>query len=520
LDESRDATNSVSASPLAGRRSPAANSLFDIVGFLYPLVLTIVLTPVILHFVSTEEYGIFALATVLVSFLGLMDFGMAPVAIRFLSASLATSNYAEATSVLGTGIVFFSVVGLVGAAASAVFGVLLIPRILSLSPELSDTAAFVMSVAGVGFFFSALLHPFGAILGALQRFDVATIARIVSSTMGAGASVLVLWLGFGIQGLIVVTTLQAALMLALVARGGRRLLPTVPVRPVWHPALMRKMLSFSGYSFVSNLAGSLLFQFDKFVLGAMTNVSLVTYYVVPGNLAQRLHGGVSRLVGVALPVSTDLYARAEKEALQRFYVRATRVVALVTVSLTVPVFIFSREILLEWVGPEFATTSFGTLRLLILTYAALSLTALPYYLTLGFGRPQISAAFNVLTAAINLVLILILIPRYGLIGAAAAYLASTVTVPAFIVFVERRLLEFKSSPWPSLLARLSIVATGQALTCLLLRPLITGLPQLLVVLVLSVAAAAVLAVVTGYLTPQDRATFRRLLPAHRRAEVL
>ena len=510
-----DAGNHTSPLSFARRRSPVVNALFDVIGFLYPLVLTIVLTPVILHFVSTEEYGIFALATVLVSFLGLIDFGMAPVVVRFLSASLATPDYAEARAVVGTGVLFFSLVGLIGAFAATAFGTLLVPRIFSLSSGLDDTAAFVMAIAGVGFFFTALLHPAGAIAGALQRFDVAAVARLVSTSVAAGASVLVLWLGFGVRGLIVVTALQPALMLALLVRGGRRLLPTVPLRPAWHPALLRKMLSFSAYSFISNFAGSLLFQLDKFLLGALANVSLVTYYVVPANLAQRLHGGIRRLVGIALPVSTDLHTRGEAEALRRFYVRATRVVALVTVSFAVPAFLFAREILLEWVGPSFATTSFGTMRLLILTYVALSLAVLPYYLTLAFGRPQVSAAFNVVAAAINIVLIVILIPPYGIIGAAVAYLAATVTVPFLIVFVEHRMLELRPSPWPALLGRLAIIGAGQAVACLLLRPLADGLPQLLGVLGLCVAVAPLLALATGYLTPEDRATIRRLAPVQR-----
>jgi O-antigen/teichoic acid export membrane protein len=501
---------------LEKRRSPAANSLFDVIGFVYTLALTIVLTPVILHYIGTEQYGLFALATVLVSFLGLIDFGMTPVVLRFLSASLATSDHAEARSVVGTGIVFFFAVGLAGGATAVASGFFLVPAILSLSPGLDDIAAFVMSVAGVGFFFSMLQRPVAAIAGALQRYDVLATARIVSTSVGAGASVLVLWLGFGLKGLMVVTALQSALTMTILAWSRRRLLPTVPLRPAWHPALLKSMLSFSGYSFVSNLAGSLLFHVDKFLLGALTNVSIVSYYVVPGNLARRLLTGVTRLVGITLPVSTDLHTRGEKEALDRFYVRATRVVALVTVSFALPAFILSREILLEWVGSEFAATSFGTLRLLILTFAALSLAALPYYLTHGFGRPQVSAAFNVVTALINLVLIVILIPSYGLVGAAVAYLASTATVPFLIVFVERRMLELQSSPWPSLLARLSIVAGGQTATCLLLRPFADGLPQLLGVLGLCVVVAPVLALATGYITPQDRATIRRLVPAAQR----
>jgi O-antigen/teichoic acid export membrane protein len=237
--------------------------------------------------------------------------------------------------------------------------------------------------------------------------------------------------------------------------------------------------------------------------------------VVPANLAQRLHLGVARLVTVALPISTDLHARGEKEELRRFYIRATRATALVIVSFAVPAFIFSEDILREWVGSSFAAESSGALQILVLTYAGLSLSVLPYYVTLGLEKPQISALFNVVAAIINLALIFILIPPYGVIGAAVAYLVSTVTVPGLILYVDRRLIEFDASPWPALLARLAPVAAGQSGICLLLRPLSAGLPELLGLLLLSIATAPALALVTGYLTQQDRTTIRRLMPVGR-----
>ena len=494
-----------------------ANALQGVVSFLYPVALTIVLTPVILHFIGAEQYGIFALATVFVGFLGLIDFGMTPVMIRFLSASLATSNYREARSVLGVGYLFFGAVGLIGVAL-AVAGGQLIPRILSLSPDLHATATFVISVAGVGFFFTALLSPVGSIPGALQRFDAATFANLISTTLGAGAAVVVLSLGWGVRALIVVTVLQPALVLLLIWRSNRRLIPDLAVRPSYDGPLLRKMISFSTYSFVSNTAGVILFQIDKFVLGALANVSLVTYYVVPGNVAQRLHTGVSRLTAVALPVSADLHARGERKALNDFYVRATRATLLVIVTLVVPVFIFSRQLLHEWVGEDFATTSFGALRLLLLTYAALALTALPYYFALGIGRPRILAVFNVVSALVNVALIVVLIPRYGLIGAAIAYFASTLAVPVLILYIERRLLELERSPWPSLAVRLGLVVAGQIGCCLLLRPLAIGLAPVIGLVLLGAAIGPVLALLTGYLTQEDRVTLLRLVRTRLRTQ--
>ena len=510
LPESSDPNRSPEPPLRHRRRSPVGNALQTMVTFLYPVALTIVLTPVILHYIGVEQYGIFAIATVFVGFLGLINIGMGPVVQRFLAASWATSDLREARSVLGVGYLFFSMVGATGLALALVGGQFL-PRILSLSPGLHGTATFVISVAGVGFFFSAFVNPAGAIPGALQRFDSLTFASLTSTTASGAGSVAVLSLGWGLRGLIVVTALRPALMLMLLARSNKRLMPNLPIRPSYNGPLLRKMLSFSAYSFISNVAGLILFQVDKFVLGALANVSLVTYYVIPGNVTQRLHAGVSELTSVALSVSADLHAREERRALNDFYVRALRAIALVIVSLVVPAFVFSRELLREWVGEAFAVTSFGTMRLLLLTYALLALTALPYYVTLGIGRPRILAAFNVVMALINVVLIVILIPPYGLIGAAAAYLASVVPVPLLILYIERRVLELERSPWPPLIARLAPVAAGQAACCLLLRPLAVGVPEVIGLLLLGAAIAPALALVTGYFTPQDRATLRRLV---------
>ncbi len=491
------------------RRSPAANALQVTIVSIYPVVLTLVLTPVILHYIGAAQYGIYALAMVFVSFVGLIDIGMGPAVVRFLSASLATSDYEEARLVLGVGAVLFSAVGLLGAVLAFVGGHLL-PHFFSLSPDLRGTATFVISVAGVGFFFDSLRAPFASLPGALQRFDSITYASLIATTTGAVATVVVLALGWGVRGLIIVATLQSALTLVLIARSNRRLMPSLPIHPIFDRLLLKKMVSFSAYSFVSNTASVVLFQMDKFVLGVLTSVSLVTYYVVPGNVAQRLHVTASSLAAVALAVSADLSARRDRTALNAFYVRATRTITLVIVSLAVPAFVLARQLMLEWVGPTFASTSFGTLRLLLLTYAALALTALPYYIVLGIGQPRIMAAFNVVAAALNLGLIVILVPRYGLIGAAIAYCASTVTVPLLIYYVERRLLELDRSPWPSLALRLCPVVAGQAVCCLLLRPLATGLGQVIGIALLGIAAGPTFAWTMGYLTPEDRRTVTRL----------
>ena len=44
----------------------ARNAIFNVLGFFYPVVLTIVMTPIVLHYIGTEGYGIYVLASVFV----------------------------------------------------------------------------------------------------------------------------------------------------------------------------------------------------------------------------------------------------------------------------------------------------------------------------------------------------------------------------------------------------------------------------------------------------------------------
>lgn len=489
----------------------ARNALFNLVGFLYLTVLTIVITPVFLHYIGTEAYGIYALAAVFLGLLGVLESGLGLAVMKYVPEHIARRENDAVVRLVRAGLAFYGLIGIVGAVASTAIGIFFVQSLFDVSPELASDARLAFVLAGVAFLLTMLTSIFGAVLGSLQRFDLATKAGITATTGATAVSVVLLMLGLGLTAVMVSVVLRPMFGLVLFARAARRSLPGLPVTPKWHVGMLRRLISFSAYAFIGNISGLVLFQLDKVALGVFSSAALVTFYVVPGALAQRLHSVAASLTSVALPTASDLLARGDRQRVQVLYGRATWLTALSLVSVGTPAVVFASDILEHWVGAPFAEKSTETLQILIATYFVLGLAALPYYVSLAAGCPRLPALFNVATAGINVGAIVLLIPRYGIVGAAVAYLISTLPVPVFIWYVERRVLELSHGPWRGIVGRLTIAVVAQLAACLALRPFADNLVSTIGLVLLSVLVSPAVLYGFGFIEAEDKALLGRVL---------
>jgi O-antigen/teichoic acid export membrane protein len=489
----------------------ARNSAYALVGFLYPTILTIVVTPIFIHYLGATRYGIYALSGVLFSFISLLDFGVAPTLLKFVSEYAARGELAKLNETVAASLLFYAAIGVVGLITSWTIAVFFVGDLFHLSGDLASTAEFVLLVSGVSFLISMLLSGLSSVPAGLQRFDLLTILGIAIQTPAAIANIVVLHLGFGLRGVTVVGAVAPAVGLIVFAMLNRRLLPGFRPVPRWNPELLRRVFSFSAWAFVANLAGTILFQLDKIFVGTLGSVRSVTFYAVPGNVAQRLHTAAASLSVVVLPMASDLMARGETERVKELYRRGARFVALFVCSVGIPLFVFAHEILRYWLGSTFAANSTGVLRLLVLTYAILALTAVPYYVVMAAGKPRIAAIYGLAAAALNIILIVALIPPFGIVGAAVAYLASTVAAVPFIWYTERRILGIERSDWLSVAAQLAVPSLAQAGACVVLMTLVTSLWTLLIALCVATPILSVVFYSFGFGDPEDRALIARLV---------
>jgi O-antigen/teichoic acid export membrane protein len=242
----------------------------------------------------------------------------------------------------------------------------------------------------------------------------------------------------------------------------------------------------------------------------VSGVAVVTFYVVPGALAARLHAAAGSITSVALPTASELFSRGDLRRVQVLYQRATWLTALFLVSVGTPALVFAPNILEHWVGSVFKEKSTEALQILIATYFVLGLSAVAYWITMAAGRPRSTAVFNFASASLNVGAIFLLVPSYGVVGAAFAYLISVITVPGFIWYVERRVLELARSPWPRIAWRLTIGVVAQVAACLALRPFAENIISTIGLVLLCILVAPAVLYGFGFIEADDKALLGRV----------
>lgn len=495
------------------------NGLYSLAGFAYPALLGFFVTPILLHHLGVGRYGVLALAGAFVSFLSVFDLGMSSALVRFVAGAVAEGDLTRARRYVSAGLVCLCAVGSAGFLVSIGFGAAA-PHVVKLAGLGRGTVWALFGLAGIAFVFAMVMNAFVAVPEAAQRYRAATMAKVALVSVGAAAAVGAVFLHLGVIGVMAATVIETIAGVLLFARVARRTLRGTHLltRPARQDVV--KMFAFSRFVFGFNIAGFALLQADKFLIGALGSVGLVAYYAVAGSVAQQLQAAAARLVAVMLPLTTELRTLGQEARLRRVYIRTTRATALAVASIAVPVVILAPGILRAWIGDPFAAHASTALRLLVVTYSLLSLTAIPYYISLGMDHPRIPLVVTAASAAIDLALVVAFVPRWGVTGAAAAYLCSQLTAPAWIVYVERRLVRVSSRHWGPLLARLSVAITVSAVVSWELRVMVGhDLARVALVLLASIAVTPVVAIFLGYLDEADRALLVAFVSSRRRAEV-
>ena len=457
-------------------RKTAANSAFSFAAFAYTALLTAFGTPILVHHLGTEKYGVLSLALTTVAFLGVLDLGLSTSLVRFLAADLALGRLRDVNRLVGGTVVAYALLGLAGTGVAVGFGFGLAHRFFGYSSDIQGLATLTFALVGAGFFFTLTGRAFGSAIAATQRLDVTAAARALVATVTWGGGIAAVYAGNGLGGVAFAIAVAPAVALVFLVVASLRVVPEFAPKPHVELRILAPTFQFGLWIFLASTSGFLLFQFDRFVLGALKNVSAVAYYAVPGNVAAYLYAAIVTLASVVIPVSSELAARGDAARLAGLYVRGTRLIVIAMLSASIPFVVFAHRILLYWIGPDFAARSTTAMRVLILTYVTLGLMVIPYNIAVGVGRPKVLAAWNIGMFLLNALLMVVLIPPFGINGAAFAYLGSVLPGLGFVVYVERRLLGSTAAAWKQLVLRLSIPVAVQTLACLLLVRAIVDLP--------------------------------------------
>lgn len=391
------------------------NTLSNSVGRVVTLGTTFVMTPYILHTLGEAAFGVWVLATVVVGYGALLDFGMGSAVIKYVADARAKDDPAAAHEVLGTATRLYAAVAVLALILGSIVASQA-DRVLQLGAAAAATAGAVLMLVTVSFAINLAGTPASATLRGLQRYDITNAITVTNALVTAGLTVLALESGGGVVAMVAVTIPVALLSQLLTVLVLRRLDPAFRLR--WSGAsrpAARRLTRFGATLSVSQVALLLQQRTSEVIIAAAMSVSAVAPYSLARRLSDLPHVVSDQFIKVLLPVASEMHATGEPEALRRLYLVSTRITLSLMLPLALCAGFLAGDLLELWVGEQYRQQAVLVVVLVIASTATTSQWPAGSVFQ-GMGRFGWFAVAALVSGVLTVILILILVRPYGLIG--------------------------------------------------------------------------------------------------------
>ena len=437
--------------------------------FAVGMVVVFLMTPYIIGQLGVETFGLWSLIFAVIGIFGLLDFGFATAAVKTVAEATGVYDEAGRNRALASLLMIYSVIGLL---SLALVMTLSAPAAGWFDLTESEHGMFlpVIWILGLAMSLNFPASLFKAALSGAGRMHIVNGVELVMLLLNAGLVYTLLEAGYGITGLAISTALtMVGSSLALVPMA-YRMLPGFSLH--WRLMSLRNirpLLAFSVYAFMANVAVLVTLRLDPVVIKLFLPLSAVALYAVAAKVSEYIFLLNKQFSNALMPLVSQLHGRGDTAAIRRIMTDGTRFLLALAVPSIGLLYYYAPEFIHLWLGGSFAESA-DLLRILLLALIPVALQLNAANILGMTGQHRFLALAMLASAALNLLLSVVLIALFGLQGAALGTLATVLLVEgAFILPRACRHSRVSAAAflgtvvWPSLPALLPMLACAIAL---------------------------------------------------------
>ena len=443
-------------------RNAASNWL----GYAVNAVVGFFLTPFVLATLGDAGYGIWALVIGLTGYYGLLDLGLRAGITQTMTLDLARKDYAALNRNASTALLVMSLCG-AGILVASLPAAWVAPRLFKIPEELVVTTRACMLIVGLSVALQFVAFPFSAAFAAAQRYDVSNLIGVSTRLLTAAASVAVLGAGLGLVGLAAATAAVNILDYAIRWRVAHRIIPELAASfRTANRASVRVLGAYSGWNVLIAASQQLVYYSGAMIIGIFMPVAAVAPFQLAGGVVQQLLGLIAPLVVVLFPAFAHLNLRDDQKAFRSVFLSVSRWLSLVALTAGVVSFLWADDFFHLWLGADYGKISDYPAvallyRILLVGAVATAGARAANQVLLALNRMGTITAISASEAAACLLACVVLVPWWGLIGAALA-----LTVPPIVV---RCVIQ------PAIVTRIAHFRLGEYVFHTFLRPTLFGM---------------------------------------------
>jgi O-antigen/teichoic acid export membrane protein len=417
----------------------AKNTILNFGGQAIPLLVGIAATPFIIHGLGTERFGILSLIWIVLVYFSLFDLGLGRATIKFFAELLGKKELEKLSALFWSSLFFNILLGMMGGIAMAAVASPLVHHVFKIPPDL-------IKEAQSSFFLLAALVPLvvatttlrGALEGG-QRFDLVNAVRIPSSSLTFIIPLAVVLFKYHLPQIVfflLLARMGTAIVYFILCL---KVFPSLKAGVSIEKTMVISLFKFGGWVAVSNFLAPLLVYFERFFIGSVLSMDALAFYTAPHEIVTRLWILPMSFVVTLFPVFSSM-GRGRREEVGKIYAQSSKYLLMIMGPLVLYIVVFAKDILMVWLGAEFAKESTLVFQILAVGMLINSLINIPFVLIQGLGRPDITAKFHLLELPIYIGLAWFLVGEWGIKGAALAWCLRVTLDAVLILWASQRLI--------------------------------------------------------------------------------
>jgi len=336
-------------------------------------------------------------------------------------------------------------------------------------------------------------------LNGLREMKKYGTAMIIQSILMMVVSILLIYFGFGVAGVVIGVVLASVgwcLYLLLITRNYFK------ITFEGYADNTKEMLVFGAQIFGANAINMINYQADIIMIGYFLTVTDVGYYAVAVGLSKFFWIIPQAVQSITYPATSEYWSKNNHSALQLMIDKSMKYTACLLLPIGLGVGFFATNIITLIFGDGFVHAVLP-LQILIVGTVVFGLIKSVGTSVTGMGRPDIALKLVCISATTNIVLNILLIPNYGITGAAMATATSLIIGSLLGIFVTVRMSNVKIDlKW---YAKISGMALISILIFIYLKHVNIYFVGILLVCIF------VFLIITKLLDDEDRDYFMRLI---------
>lgn len=396
------------------------NILSNMSGQAILMVLSLVSTHLVFHKLGADVLGVIYFSlTVTFVLIMFSDMGLSPAITREIAAHRHNdSNYVS--DLVGS----TSVIAWVAYGSSCILIVLFSPFLIKhwlqvgVIGHREAIISFVIISAALLLAIPRVVY--GAVIAGYERMDMWNVANVAAVGIQQLGMIAVLALGGTLFSVAVWYGISGIAGLAIFSAMASQLSGISPWHLSFRSAVIRRNFHFGSRLFANTMVGYLVGQVDKWIISKFLPASMLGYYGVAQGLVSK--GGIvpSAISAAAFPAFSTGIGNKDRSGWMGQYLKLQDFTCYIYVPVTGAVAMLGIVVIRYVFNTEIADLIWEPLLLLAISQHVLGLLTVPFWLAVALKRPDISLRTNIWALLLVVPITVVLVYRYGLIGAAAS----------------------------------------------------------------------------------------------------